>query len=114
MKALLLFIFSCKSLVTFPYPKLQCISLLYSFYDNYTKLTWVYLLRNKSKAFVRFCNSKAQAEPQLRCKIKNIQYDMPANTKHLLSSYDPLNFIIAFLVLVHVNEMVVVRDRKWD
>lgn len=39
---------------------------------------------------------------------------MPTNTKHLLSSYDPLKFIIVFLVLVHINEMVVVRDKKWD
>lgn len=37
---------------------------------------------------------------------------MPTNTKHLLSSYDPLKFIIAFLVLVYINEMVVVRDRN--
>lgn len=43
------------------------------FIDACTKVTWLYLLRNK--AFKTFCNFKAQAELQLSCKIKNVRFD---------------------------------------
>lgn len=45
------------------------------FIDDYSKFTWLYLLRTKSKAFNTFCNFKAQAELQLGFKIKSVQSD---------------------------------------
>lgn len=45
------------------------------FVDDYTKFTWIYLLRNKSEAFPIFCQFKAQLELLLESQIKSTQSD---------------------------------------
>lgn len=43
------------------------------FVDDFSRYTWVYILKNKSKAFHTFYNFKSQVELQLGHKIKSIQ-----------------------------------------
>lgn len=43
------------------------------FIDDYSKFTWIYMLRNKSEAFQTFCNFKSQVELQLGYKIRSLQ-----------------------------------------
>ena len=43
------------------------------FMDKYSRLTWIYLLRNKFDAFQTFLNFHVQAELQLGYKLKIIQ-----------------------------------------
>ena len=43
------------------------------FMDKYSRLTWIYLLRNKFDAFQTFLNFQVQAELQLGYKLKIIQ-----------------------------------------
>lgn len=45
------------------------------FIDDFSKYTWIYMLKNKSEAFDVFCHFKTQVELQLGHKIKNLQSD---------------------------------------
>ena len=45
------------------------------FFDDYSRFTRVYLLRNKEKAFDMFLSYKAEVENPLDRKIKRIRFD---------------------------------------
>ena len=45
------------------------------FIDAYSRYTWVYLLKAKSKALQTFINFKTQVENEFNCKIKAFQSD---------------------------------------
>lgn len=68
------------------------------FIDDYTKFTWIYLLKNKSEAFSTFCHCQTQVELHLGTKIKNIE--------HLLTFSKLMASITEFLVHGLINKMV--------
>ena len=45
------------------------------FVDHYTRFTWLYLLKSKSKAFIKFTHFKAIVETQFSAKIKIFRSD---------------------------------------
>jgi len=46
-----------------------------SFIDDYSKFTWIYLLKHKSEVFQRFHDFQQLVERQFDCKIKSVQTD---------------------------------------
>ena len=45
------------------------------FIDHFTRFTWIYLLKSKSKVFSKFIESKAMIETQISTKIKTLRSD---------------------------------------
>ena len=46
-----------------------------TFIDDYSRKVWVYFLKNKSKAYVKFKKWKAEMENQTGRKIKCLRFD---------------------------------------
>jgi hypothetical protein len=52
-----------------------------SFIDDFSKFTWIYLIRHKSEVFQKFHDFQSMVERQFSKKILAIQTDWGANTK---------------------------------
>ena len=75
------------------------------FMDKYSRLTWIYLLRNKFDAFQTFLNFHVQAELQLGYKLKIIQVIRVVNIEYLLVISKLMALYIEFLVPIHKNKI---------
>jgi hypothetical protein len=52
-----------------------------SFIDDFSKFTWIYLLKFKSEVFQKFQEFQALVEQQFNCKILAVQTDWEVNSK---------------------------------
>ena len=58
---------------TFPHPYITKAMYVFTFIDDFSWYTWVYLLRAKYEVFVHFEDFKALVETQLERKIKALR-----------------------------------------
>jgi histone deacetylase 1/2 len=61
-----------------------------SFIDDYSKHTWIYLLRRKSEVFQCFHDFQKLIERQFDCKIRAIQTDWGGEYQTLSSFFSPV------------------------
>lgn len=76
-----------------------------SFIDDYSKFTWIYLLRYKSEVFQKFHEFQAMVEKQFDRKILTMQTDWGVNIKHFILFLPRLVLCIMFPVLTPINKM---------
>eukprot|EP00253_Pinus_taeda_P002029 PITA_02029 len=60
---------------SFPHPSIKKARYVLTFIDDFSRYTWMYLLRNKSEVFVHFENFKALVKTQSERKIKALLID---------------------------------------
>lgn len=58
-----------------------------SFIDDYSKFTWIYLIKHKSEVFQKFRDFQAHAERLLNCKILSMQTDWGGEYQKLSSFF---------------------------
>ena len=76
-----------------------------SFIDDYSKFTWIYLLRYKSEVFQKFHEFQAMVEKQFDRKILTMQTDWGGEYQALHSFLPRLVLCIMFPVLTPINKM---------
>jgi hypothetical protein len=86
----------------FFWPKKYCVS----FIDDYNKFTWIYLLRHKSKVSKFILEFQQLVERMTGRKIITIQFNWGGEYEKLISFFDPLEFSIMCLALIHINKTV--------
>jgi histone deacetylase 1/2 len=75
-----------------------------SFIDDYSKFTWIYLLRHKSEVFSCFRDFQNLVEQQFGRKILAVQTDWGGEYQTLNSFLNALGLHIIFLVHMHINK----------
>lgn len=55
------------------------------FIDDFSRFTWIYILKSKSETFQTFFNFKAMVETQFNTKIKKIQSDLGGEYRNISS-----------------------------
>jgi hypothetical protein len=68
-----------------------------SFIDDYSKLTWIYLLHQKSEVSKYFLEFQQLVERMLHCKIITVESDWGGNMKNLILFSDNRDFSLGFL-----------------
>ena len=76
-----------------------------SFIDDYSKYTWIYLIKHKSDVFQVFQNFQALVECQFDTKILAVQSDSGGEYEKLDSFFKPWAFLIMYHVPMHINRM---------
>ena len=74
-----------------------------TFIDGFTRKTWIYLLKEKSKAFNKFKEFKVPIERQSGCNIKILRYDIrgeywdePLKARHDVTKLDLIVPLLSF------------------
>lgn len=82
-----------------------------SFIDDYSKYTWIYLLRQKSEVFRCFNEFQNMVERQFNCKIRAVQSDWGGEYKALNSFFSRIG--ISHLVSCpHAHQQNGAAERK--
>jgi histone deacetylase 1/2 len=82
-----------------------------SFIDDYSKFTWIYLLKHKSEVFARFREFQSLVERQFNKKIRAVQSDWGGEYQSLNSFFKQI--VIAHLVSCpHAHHQNGVAERK--
>jgi histone deacetylase 1/2 len=82
-----------------------------SFIDDYSKYTWIYLLRQKSEVFRCFNEFQNMVERQFNCKIRAVQSDWGGEYKALNSFFSRIR--ISHLVSCpHAHQQNGAAERK--
>jgi histone deacetylase 1/2 len=78
-----------------------------SFIDDYSKFTWIYLLKKKSDVFQKFCDFQHHVERLFGKKIIAMQTDWGGggSTKESILFSKKLAYLITFPVLMRINRM---------
>ena len=76
-----------------------------SFIDDYSKFTWIYLLRHKSDAFQRFHDFQNIVERMFDRKIVAMQTNWGGEYQKLNSFSNALAFHTMSLARMHINKM---------
>jgi hypothetical protein len=76
-----------------------------SFLDDYSKFTWIYLLKKKSDAFSAFVNFQKLVEHKLNTKILTVQSNWSGEYEKLNSLFRSQVSRIMFHVLILTNKM---------
>ena len=76
-----------------------------SFIDDYSKFTWIYLLRHKSEAFQRFHDFQNIVERMFDRKIVAMQTDWGGEYQNSILFSNALAFRIMCLAHMHINKM---------
>lgn len=75
-----------------------------SFIDDYSRFTWIYLIKNKSDVFQVFVNFQQLVERLFNKKIITLQTDWGGEYQKLNSFFQRLEFPIMFLALMLINK----------
>ena len=81
-----------------------------SFIDVYSKFTWIYPLKSKSKTLFVFQQFKTMVELQLNHKIKNVQFDWGENTNLSLLFCLIMASLIDWFAPTHTIKMVWLKE----
>jgi hypothetical protein len=81
-----------------------------SFVDDYSKFTWIYLLKFKSEVFQKFHDFQSLVEHSFGRKIITVQSDWEANMRSLTPSLPKLVLLIKFRVLTLINRMALLKE----
>jgi hypothetical protein len=76
-----------------------------SFIDDFSKFTWIYLLRFKSEVFQCFRDFQNMVERQFNHKILAVQSDWGENIKPSIPSSNVLALLTMCHVLMPINKM---------
>ena len=82
-----------------------------SFIDNFSKFTWIYLLRNRSEVFQVFLNFQQHVERLFNRKIITMQTDWGVEYQKLNSFFSKrLASFIMSLVLMLISKMARLKE----
>jgi hypothetical protein len=76
-----------------------------SFVDDYSKFTWIYLLKNKSDVFQKFCEFQQLVESRFDKNILAMQTDWEVNIKNSTPSFKRSVYPIFCLVHMLISRM---------
>jgi hypothetical protein len=80
-----------------------------SLIDDYSKFTWIYLLKFKSDVFEKFHEFQTLVERLFDQKIITMQTDWVESIKNSILSLKKLALPIMFLVLMHTTKMALLN-----
>ena len=77
-----------------------------SFVDDYSRFSWIYLLKHKSDVFNVFLQFQAHVERLLNRKIIHVQSDWGVSTATSVPSLKNLELLIVSLAHIHISRIV--------
>jgi histone deacetylase 1/2 len=81
-----------------------------SFIDDFSKFTWIYLLKNHSDVYQAFLNYQQYVERKFNRKIITMQTDWGVSTRNSMPSFKKLASPTMYLVLMLINKMVQLKE----
>jgi histone deacetylase 1/2 len=80
-----------------------------SFIDDFSKFTWIYLLKKRSDVYQAFLNFQQYVEHKFDRKIVTMQTDWGVSMRSSTLSFKRLALLIMFHVLMPINKMALLN-----
>lgn len=81
------------------------LTLIFAILDDFSRFSWLYILKSKDETFQTFLHFKTMVENQFNTKIKTDWGGESRKLSLFFFFFHPMQFTIDFPVLIHLNKM---------